>query len=280
MAEETQTNFKTEGELAFPVVEKETDNSSDPSSVKEKETNTDSTQSQDGDQKSGEENKESGDNPEGKNNEKKKGLADHPRWKKREANWKKRYNDQEERHTNDIFKLREEFDGKIAGAGQSNQSRDNTLVKVPDWFGGDEKQWEAFQDWNKGLLKESQEGALKTIASQEEGNQKKIDEATKYFTDQVEELETDAEINPSGNKIDRNKLLKFVLDNDLVDSQGRWNYRAALIMMKTGVKSIKAKNTDDRKKLASMTNSENRAESKPSTIKTSEDFAKPGARPW
>ena len=79
--------------------------------------------------------------------------------------------------------------------------------------------------------------------------------------------------------MDRNKLLKFVLDNDLVDSKGRWNYRAGYQMMAGGTRAT-AGGIAGRKQIASATTSDNSAEQKPQSYMTNVDFSKPGARPW
>ena len=262
MSNTDQTDFKTEEQSAFPVEKKENDNSSD-SSTGEK-TDIDQTGSSDQDNKSDADKNGGADN-----------FADHPRWKEREADWTKRFNEQEERHTAELTKFREDIELRFnANKGEKSQ------VQVPSWFGGDEDQWREFQEWNQSLVGKVKSETLKEIETKSAKDQKAIDDATAYFQEQVGAIETDKTINPDGSKIDRNKLLKFVLDNDLVDSKGRWNYRAGFQMMKAGVTSEKSDTTKDRKQIAGATTSENRAEIKQPTYATSTDFNKPGARPW
>jgi len=200
------------------------------------------------------------------------GLADDPRWVEREKDWKNRFNTQESRHLEDITKLREELMGKIGGP-------EITQIDIPTWWGGDESQWKQFVEWNQDLLKGVEENALKRITTAQTEEQKKIDEATTYFQEQMSAIESDKAINPQGEKIDRNKLLKFVLDNELVDTKGRWNYRAGYLMMRGGLSS-KIVNTADRKGLANATTSDKGAETRLPAFMTSSDFKKPGARPW
>ena len=261
MTEEIKTQFPTEGEPAFPAEDKETDNSSDSSTDK---TDIDQTDSSDQDNKQTD--KKDGDAD-------KDNFADHPRWKERETDWTNRFNEQEVRHTDELTKLREEFMGKFDGLKTSAPQ------DIPSWFGGDEQSWKDFTAWNNQALAKTKEEArteaLKEIQGKTDLEQKAIDTATQYFVDQVTVLESDKIINPQGEKIDRNKLLKFTMDNDLVDSKGRWNYKAAFIMMRK-----QPIDTKDRKKLASDTTSDNRAETKPPAFMTSEDFSKPGAKPW
>src|SRR3990167_5829077 len=209
-----QAQFKTEGDPAFPVEDKENANSSVSPTDK---TNTDQTPSPAGEEKAGE-NKHGSDN-----------FADHPRWQEREKNWTERFNSQEQRHTDELTQLREEIDQRFT-------PKDDSLPEIPAWFGGDESQWKEFIEWNRLLVSDAEENAYNRLTSEQKAQRDKIGEATQYFNDQVKTLESDAALNPKGEKIDRNKLLKFVLDNDLVDSKGRWNYRAGFMGMKsTGI---------------------------------------------
>lgn len=266
MTENTTAEFKSEGQKLFENADSENDNSSSSPEVDQKETSNDQTGSSDQDNKQTDENK----------NGAAENLANHPRWKEREDDWKSRYNEQEQRHIAEIGRLREEFMGKLP--------KDNTLgkgpVEIPPWFGGDEKQWSDFLEFNKTFVSQAKSEALKEIETKSAAEQKAIADATTYFNDQVGALEADKTLNPQGEKVDRNKLLKFVLDNDLVDSQGRWNYRAGFQMMKVGATTAKTEGIAERKKIAGATTSENRSETKQPTFKTSADFKKAGERPW
>lgn len=254
--------FNTEGQPAFPVADTEKENSTDSPT----ETTTDDTTQPDGGAENPDENNGDG--------EKKKGFADDPRWKEREEDWKRRYNEQETRHTEELGKLREEILGKISPAQKP------TKPEVPAWFGGDENDWKEYQDYQRSTIEEVQKNTLEQVRKTQQDEQKRIDEATTYFNEQIALLESDKTINPKGEKIDRNKLLKFTLDNELVDTKGRWNYKAALLLMRSVGTQVKTTNTNERKKIAGATTENNRAEEKSSNVTTSEDFQKPGARPW
>lgn len=262
MTEEIKTEFKREGDPAFPAEDTENDNSGD-SSPEEKETDTDQTPAPEEDKKEEAENKDDGDN-----------LADHPRWKERESDWKKRFNEQEERHTGDISKLREEMEGKIG------EVKPKPEIKIPSWFGGDEDQWKSYQQDFNERVKEAKEGAVKEIESKTENEKKSIEEATNYYKEEVATIESDKELNPEGQKIDRNKLLKFVLDNEIVDTKGRWNYKLGFKMMKAMKTSTKDSELEEKKRIAGLSNSERRAEKQPTAFKTSEDFEGPNEKPW
>lgn len=267
---ENMTQFKTEGQPAFPVENGENDNSS--SSSEGKETNTDQNQSQEGDQNSGADNKDGGEGD--------KGFADHPRWIERETQWKDRFNQQEKRHADEIENLRKEIESIKGGNKPATQNNDSAPTEVPSWFGGDDKQWKEFVAWNQNLLKGVSESAIKSIDERSTAEQAKIDEATKFFTDEVARIESDKTINPTGDKIDQNKLLKFVMDNDLVDSKGRWNYKAGFLLMKAQGTGKKTAVLDEKKKIAGASASDKRSDPGPSEVTSSEDFKKPGARPW
>lgn len=261
MGEDTTTDFKTEGQPAFPVKE-EGEGTPSESSTENKPNAADPS---------------SGDKPtDDKGGD--AGFADHPRWKEREADWTKRFNDQETRHVSEIQKLREEV---LGSKSQPAKPAGDQTVEVPEWFGGDEKQYKAYLAHQDQLLEKAEERARAKLAEESTREQTRIDEATKYFEEQLTSLEADKDLNPKAEKIDRNKLLKFVLDNDLVDSKGRWNYRAGFQIMRAQGEKPKVDATKDRKDLAAATTAGSaKGGDKTADVMTSEDFHKPGKRPW
>ncbi len=256
------TDFKTEGQPAFPVEEKGNDIPSESSPENQESSAT---------------NPSSGGNPtDPKSGD--AGFADHPRWKEREENWTTRYNEQEKRHVSEIQKLREEI---IGNKSQPTKPANDEAVEVPEWFGGDEKQYRAYLSHQDQLLEKAEERARAKLAEESTREQVRIDEATKFFEEQLAALEADKDLNPKGENIDKNKLLKFVLDNDLVDSKGRWNYRAGFQIMRSQAGQPKADATKDRKDLAAATISgSSKGGERTADVMTSEDFHKPGKRPW
>lgn len=256
---DTEMTFRSEGDPAFSA-DKENDNSSDSSSDK---TNVDQTPSSEGDANS--DAKKDGD----------KGFAEDPRWQAREDKWTKRFDEQESRHVSELAKIREDLDQKLTALSSPKDSKGGESETIPSWFGGDEIAWREFNNLLGNVKESVRKEIVSEIQSRSEQDQKRIDEATSYFQTEVSTIESDKKLNPQSEKVDRNKLLKTAMDNDLVDSQGRWNYKAAWQLMR-----IAPTNNRDRKTLASGTVAENHAESKPSEVTTSDDFAKPGARPW
>jgi len=268
MTDNTQTQFNEDGFPTSLSTNKENDNS--PASSAGKETTGDQTQTTEEDN-SGEENKNGAEKKDEQN------FADHPRWQEREDDWKKRFNEQEERHTTELTKIREDIDNKF------KTSRGDENVEIPSWFGSDDPAvWKAYQsDFESKIAeakKSAKEEAVSEIIGKTTSEQKAIKEATEFFNDTVATIENDKTLNPDSLKVDRNKLLKFVLDNELVDTKGRWNYKAGWMMMNT--QSNLGNDKKDRKNLASATTSDKGAETKPPTLMTSEDFSKPENRPW
>lgn len=238
-------------ELTQPAVGTENDNSGD--SSPDKETNIDQTQSDDGNIKSDE--TKIGDD---------KRLDEHPRWQERERDWRTRFNEQEKKHLGEISSLREEILGRFDKESKTDS------IDIPSWFGGDEAQWRDFQKWNSELVSKAKSEALGEITKKSEAEQKRIDEATSFFNSEVETIENDSTLNPNRIKIDRNKLLKTALDFELVDTQGRWNYKAAWQFMKNA--QGKSQVSDEKKKIAEATTSEKGAETKKPSFMTSKDF--------
>lgn len=195
-------------------------------------------------------------------------FHEHPRWKEREADWNKKFNDQETRHQDDLKAIREEF-------GQAR--KDNAEEKeIPSWFGGDQTQWNAYRKDRDAEIKAAENRVVEQFKNAKSSEDKAIEEATAYMNAEIASIEGDKTLNPDGKKIDPNKLLKIVMDNDLVDSKGRWNYKAGYRLMKGTSTTVKP--TSDRKKIAGATTSESGGEPKPKAFRTGEDFRQ--NRPW
>lgn len=257
MTDNEKVQFRTEGEPAFPT-DSENDNSADSPSDETKTDNSDDS-SDAGDQKT--------DAP----NNKDVPFDKHPDWIAREQKWDKRFNEQEVRYQNDLKALREEF----SGARKANAEE----TKIPSWFGGDKEAWDAYRADRDAELKEAEERAYKRVTEGKAQEDKAVTEATEYMQSEVANIESDKTLNPSGSKIDMNKLVKITIDNDLVDSKGRWNYKAgfAIMQAQSGKPAV---NKGNRKDIADASTSESKAESKSADYTTSSDFKKPGARPW
>ena len=202
-------------------------------------------------------------------------LADHPRWKERETDWTERFNSQEKRHVDELASIREELDRRF-----SENREVAKPTEIPDWFGNNEQAWKGYQLYETKLLAKVREETLKEFQIRMTAEQKAKEDATKDMENQVVALENDKSLNPEGQKIDRNKLWKVIDDYKLLDaSTGKWNYKAAFKMLKPEEVFQAKAALDEKKKLADATTSNNRAETKMSDIKTSDDF-KGANRPW
>jgi hypothetical protein len=190
----------------------------------------------------------------------------HPRWLERETEWKTRFNDSEARHQEDLRKIREEISSK-------QPTKEKSESKIPVWFGGTQEQWEAYEEHQNSIIENAKKGAIEEFTKLNSTEKRAVDEATQFMQTEISAIESDKELNPTGAKIDPNKLLKFVLDNDLVDSKGRWNYRKGFQFMPKDTPK-----TSDRKPIVGATNSGSGDDPKPSDIATPETFKH--SRPW
>jgi len=268
--DKSNVDFKKEGSNPFKLEE---ENEETTLSDSQSEKNKDGTQSDQGDdENTNHEDNEDGDDTSASeetnnkvNTKKDVPFHKHPRWIKREREWKDKFNSQEKRHDDAIAELRNDI-------GKSKKNDDQT-EKVPSWFGGDQENWNAYKKWHKEQVGSIEKGTFDKISQEKSSNEKAIKEAKEYMDDQIELIESDEKLNPNGLSIDQNKLLKFVIDNDLVDSKGRWNYKAGFKMMiKSSSFSNSKNNNANRKKIAGAINSKNNGESKFKAFKTSKDF--------
>ena len=251
--ENSMADFRREGEPAFNS-ESENENSEEsPSEENESEENLEEDEDEDKKSKV----------------TKKEPLNENPRWQEREQEWNDRFSNQELQHKKDMEALRAEF----GGARQENANN----TKIPAWFGGSQEQWDSYRADRDAELSQAEERAAERINKAREAESTAVQEATDYMKTEIAAITTDKALNPTGGKIDPNKLLKIVLDNDLVDSKGRWNYKAGMRIYNS---TRTAPTSSDRKIIAAATNSETTAETKAPNYKTSKDFSKPGSRPW
>lgn len=209
-------------------------------------------------------------------------FNEHPRWKEREEEWKTRFNDQETRHSEELKKALDSIRDEFKEKREENAEQS----KIPSWFGGDQAQWNEYRADRDAELRQAEERAekraLDKIENKSSTEDKAVKEATEYMNSELKTLSTDKAINPDGLKVDPNALVKFTIENELVDTKGRWNYKAAFKMMKaSGLLKPKTTVSEDRKVIADATTDKNsKGEPSQKTFKTSLDFKKSGAKPW
>ena len=207
-------------------------------------------------------------------------FHEHPRWKQREEEWTGRFNEQETRHQSE---LKEAIEGIRKEFGEKRDANAEQTA-IPGWFGGSKEQWDAYRKDRDAELKSAGEAAVKaareSINSEQQASTKAVEDATKFMQLEISAIEADKALNPTGAKINEataKQLLQTVLDNELIDSKGRWNYRAGWKMLNSHAKTAHAPNKE-KKEVAASTTSESRAEEKPKAYKSSADFKK--SRPW
>ena len=207
-------------------------------------------------------------------------FHEHPRWKQREEEWTKRFNEQETRHA-------EEVKGAIEGIRKEfgDARKDNASAKIPSWFGGTQEQWDDYKSDRDAEIKQAEDRAVKAALDSIKGESTKeakaVEEATTYMRSEMAAIEADKGLNPTGAKIEAEKLLRTVLDNQLIDTQGRWNYRAGWKILTGQTAAPKPKPSgSDKKDLADATakGSAGGGDPKPKPYMTSADFKRD--RPW
>lgn len=241
------TEMRKEGDLAFPAEENENSSESSP------ETNdTDETEVVEQDKKTDEPKVEEKSEPE------EKIVPLHKDERFREVL------DENKRMKEQLNEL-SEFKTKVEPLLERK-------TEIPSWFGGDEDQYRDFLADRETLKKEAKSEALKEFEERNSSQSKAIAEANQYLEDSIKELESE------GNKVDRNKLLKVVMENELIDSKGRWNYKAGFKLIQALEPAKDNTALNEKKKLAASTTSDDKPEEKPKDYKTSEDFKVD--KPW
>lgn len=134
-------------------------------------------------------------------------------------------------------------------------------ITPPAYWGGDADSYKLFLEDQRRLAQEVEDRAVQRIKAEQEGEDKRIREANEWFEKSVSDIES------TGFKVDRNKLLKTAMDFELVDTQGRWNYKAAAEILKRDEKPI---DLTEKKQVAASATSEPTPERKP------KDYLTPG----
>ncbi len=254
METEENAEMRKEGDLAFPSEENETSSESQPENKE-----ADETDPVNQDKKEDEPETEPKEKP--KEEEKEKIVPLH-----RDERFRTVL-DENKRMKEQLDEL-SEFKTKAEPFLKERESD----VKIPSWFGGDEDQYREFKADQDRLVNQAEERALKRIEERTSKQSELVKEATQYLDDSIKEIEEE------GHKVDRNRLLKIVMDNELIDSKGRWNYKAGFKLLQAEEKPKDTKSLDAKKKLAASTTSEEKPEEKPKDYRTSEDFVVD--KPW
>jgi hypothetical protein len=152
-------------------------------------------------------------------------------------------------------------------------------VEVPPWFGGNKEAYKMFLA-DMGKREENiRQQAVKEFETKTERDKTLYQEAQSHFEKSV------AEVEASGIKVDKNRLLKITEQYSLVDTQGRWNYKAAAEIIKaqdaakiasrTEAESVK---DEKNKQIIDLSKKEKSVEPKSKDYRTNEDFE--NSKPW
>jgi hypothetical protein len=153
------------------------------------------------------------------------------------------------------------------GIAQKFSPKEET--NIPNWFGGDEAQWKSYQEDQSRIIEEAKNKAVTEIESKTQVEKDRLKQANDWFESSIAELEA------TGLKVGRNKVLKKAMDEELVDTQGRWNYKAAAKLLLAEEQTPKP-NLTAKKNLAASTTTDSKAEDKPKDYVTSADLKKMG----
>ncbi len=266
MPEETNalTEIPKEGKEPFPT-DTENENSADSSSENDAGDGVDEGDGAgDGANDSGNTDGE-GDSP-SKTDLEKLPFHEHPRWIERDEQHKKSLEDMQTKHETDMQALRDDI-----SKGASEKKGDE---KIPSWFGGTPEQWTEYKEWHSGEISTAETNARNKATSEQEAETKASDklvkDATTYMNTEITAIESNKELNPTGEKIDPNKLIKFVMDNNLVDKQNRWNYKLGWKFMNDGKDPKEA--IQKKKGLAGGMGGDHKGEKDEGNIPGSDDF--------
>lgn len=193
-------------------------------------------------------------------------FHEHPRWKEREDSWNKRLAD-----------IKKESDDKIAALESRVAPTVEKEIDVPGWFGGDAEQYKQFLEDQKKLVSNAEQERIQEQQKQADNQKKLVEDATTEFNTALAAIETE-----SGEKIDPNKFLKFVMDEQFIDFQSKkWDYTRAWKFYKIA-NPPKESNLGNRKAFADATLKDKNTGSTDINnrpFKTAKDF-RGAARPW
>lgn len=187
-------------------------------------------------------------------------------------------------------KIREDI-----GTERKKEMETKLKREIPLWFGGDksqynpqqlqalEKQWEEYLRHEDTRIAEAEERAFKRVSEAKTTQEKLEAEATNYLQSEMLAIESDKSLSPQGFKFSKEsaeELLAIVMDTahegkyPLIDAQGRWNYRAGaqIYFSKNKSAGIPNQQTQQKKKIAGATNSDNRGGENTPTVPGSKDF--------
>lgn len=178
----------------------------------------------------------------------------HKRWKQREA------------------KLREEYETEMERIKAELTSKSEPSAFARDLYGDDDERKKNLEDFKKQLVAEAKAEALMAVKQEKLQYENAVKRSEAWIDSQLEALTAE------GKSYDKNKLLKIVSDNQLLDAEGNWNIRAAH-------KIYEAENRPDtekshaRKQLADTTTARSKGDTSKKSKLSWEQMRKAGTHP-
>jgi hypothetical protein len=171
--------------------------------------------------------------------------------------------------------INRQVESRVQGLRVELKPTEAPRVELPSWWGGDEKQWTEFQAHLSTLEEKAAQRAISQFKSEQEQQKSAIESANAWFQSSINDLKS------SGETIDDNtvnRILKKAEEEQLIDSQGRWNYKAAWKLLKAEDTAATPKpNVDEKKQIAGASTAP-QTEPEKRSYKTSDDFR--GKKPW
>lgn len=183
--------------------------------------------------------------------------------------------------------LREEFDQRFNEFSDANRPPAATPpagvpTEAQTWFAGDESQWKAFDHYLQQRDERVSQAAFERFQQDQQTKERAVSDANAWIQESVQSIEKDEgrSLTPD----ERTALFQTCLDNELIDTKSRWNYKAGWRILKGQPSSNPPANNQplqDRKTLADATTTPDKGkESSGQVVRTSEDFRNPENRPW
>ena len=96
---------------------------------------------------------------------------------------------------------------------------------IPSYWNGDAESYRMFKADQERIVEERHAKWTAEQQVQQQEYNMRLSKANQWLEENINELKAE------GHKVNQEKLLKFTMDNNLVDQQGQWNYRLAQEMI-------------------------------------------------
>ena len=178
----------------------------------------------------------------------------HKRWKQREA------------------KLREEYETEMERLKSELTSKSESSAFAKDLYGDNEDGKKNLDEWKRQIVSEAKAEALMAVKQEKLQYDNAVKRSEAWIDSQLEALTAE------GKSYDKNKLLKIVSENQLLDAEGNWNIRAAHKIYEAETRPDTAK-SEARKQLADTTTARSKGDTSKKSKLSWEQMRKAGTHP-